>query len=75
MTVVGIMCAPKVGHSWDLTTASKCTRASTAGFVLGIMNTALDILLLGLPIPVILPLQLSIKKKIGVLAIFMVGLL
>lgn len=75
MTAAGIMCAPKVGHPWDWTTIAKCYRDSVSGFVLGIVNLALDIYLLILPIPVILPLQLSIKKKIGVLGIFMVGLL
>ncbi|MCJ1265998.1 hypothetical protein MMC22_005880 [Lobaria immixta] len=74
MTVAGIMCAPKVGHPWDWTTIAKCYRISVSGFVLGIVNLALDIYLLILPIPVILPLQLSIKKKIGVLGMFMVGL-
>lgn len=75
MTVVGILCAPKVGDPWDWTTVAKCYRVSASGFVLGIVNMALDIYLLILPIPVILPLQLSIKKKIGVLGISMVGLL
>lgn len=75
MTVVGILCAPKVGHPWDLTTVAKCSRATIFGFVLGIANMALDTFLLVLPIPVILSLQLSVKKKIGVLAVFMVGLL
>lgn len=75
MTVVGILCAPEVGHAWDWATVAKCSRAPVFGFVLGIANLALDMFLLILPIPVILGLQLSAKKKIGVLAIFMVGFL
>lgn len=75
MTVVAIACAPGVGHPWDWTTAVKCSRSTIFGFYLGIANVALDVFLLILPIPVILQLQLSTKKKFGVLAIFMVGLL
>lgn len=75
MTVYGILCAPEVGHPWDLTVAEKCSRSLVIEFVLGVANLALDTFLLILPIPVILPLRLSVKKRIGVLAIFMVGLL
>lgn len=75
MTAYGILCTPEVGHPWDLTVAAKCSRSLVNEFVLGIANLALDTFLFILPIPVILTLQLSVKKKIGVLAIFMVGFL
>ena len=75
MTAIAVLCAPEVGHHWDLITVVKCSRSSVYGFALGVENLALDIFLVLLPIPIILPLQLSVKKKIGVLAIFMVGLL
>lgn len=71
----GITCAPHVGHSWDLMSEAKCSRNTIVWVILGIANLVLDIFLLILPFPVILPLQLSVKKKIGVLAISMVGLL
>ena len=73
MTVNGVLCAPRVGQPWSLTVLIKCHRSTVFGFVLGVANLALDIFLLILPIPVILPMQLSVEKKIGVLAIFMVG--
>lgn len=75
MTIIAVLCAPQVGHHWDWMTAVKCSRSSVSGFALGVEHLALDMYLLILPIPIILPLQLSVKKKIGVLAIFMVGLL
>lgn len=75
MTFFGILCAPQIGHPWDLTVVAKCADGRVVEFALGIANLTLDIFLLVLPIPVILLLQLSLKKKIGVLAIFMVGLL
>lgn len=75
MTVAGILCAPRVGHPWDWTIIVKCSRETVFGVVLGIGNLALDVFLLILPMPVIFQLQLSTKKKIGILAVFMVGLL
>lgn len=76
MTIyIGILCAPKVGHPWDWTIARKCMRGQRFGIVIGAVNLALDVFLLGLPLPVISSLQLSAKRKTGVLAIFMIGLL
>lgn len=73
MIVSAVMCGPKVGHPWEFTVAAKCVRISIIAVILGIVNSALDLFLLILPIPVILPMQLSVRKKIGILAIFMVG--
>lgn len=67
------MCSPKVGHGWNLETVIKCEHGDLTGLIRGITNLALDVFLLILPIPVIMPLQLSVKKKIGILAVFMVG--
>lgn len=75
MTAVAILCAPMMGHPWDLTVLEKCSRARVLAVVLGTVNSAVDIYLLILPIPVVLPLHLPLQRKIGVLAIFMVGLL
>lgn len=70
-----IFCSPKMGHPWDLALGVKCLRTELSAFILGITNLILDIYMLILPIPVILHLQLSAKKKVGILAIFMVGFL
>lgn len=67
------MCAPAVGHPWDLTVRVKCGHFLIFGFIFGIANLALNIFLLALPVPVILTMHLSVNKKIGLLAIFMVG--
>lgn len=75
MTASAIICTPKVGHPWTLAVSARCSRAAVYSVVVGITNLILDILLLILPILVILPLQLSVKRKIGILAVFMAGLL
>lgn len=75
MTACAIICTPKVGHPWTLAASTKCPRAAVYVVVVGITTVILDIFLLILPILVILPLQLSVKRKIGILAVFMAGLL
>lgn len=75
MIVNAILCSPKVGHPWNVAVGVKCARTGVFAVILGIINLILDMFLLILPILVILPLQLSVKKKIGISAIFMAGLL
>ena len=45
------------------------------GISQGVVGVATDFLIFCLPIPVVWKLQLPIRKRIGVLAIFMTGLL
>lgn len=75
LAVAVYYCAPHPGKAWDLLVLSSCPRIGCYNVILGVANLALDIFMIGLPIPVILRLQLPLKKKIGVLAIFMTGLL
>ena len=69
------LCAPHVGQEWDLMVLKKCRRALAFGVVQATTNLIIDLYILALPIPVVLQLQLPTKKKIGILAIFMTGLL
>lgn len=74
LVACAITCAPRVGHPWDIATATRCGHASQIrGFLFGITNLVLDIFLLILPILVIYPLPMSVKKKAGILAIFIFG--
>lgn len=73
MIISAVMCAPAVGHPWDLTVGVKCGDFLILGLLLAVVNLVLDLFLLILPIPVIVALQLSVKKKIGILAMFIVG--
>lgn len=68
-------CSPHSGKEWDLKVFSSCTTIGFYNIISGAANMALDIFMLGLPIPVVLRLQLPKKKKIGVLAMSMTGLL
>lgn len=75
LAVVVYFCAPHAGNDWDPRVLDSCARIGLYNIVSGAGNLALDIFMLGLPIPVILRLQLPWQRKVGVLAIFMTGLL
>lgn len=71
------VCAPAPGQSWAIAAATYDCRV-TGGF-LGVIMAAIsifnDFFIIIIPIPAICSLQLATKKKIGVCAIFFVGLL
>lgn len=79
MVTAGILvglCVPRKGESWPLALlSSRCHKALVMTYVQGIFNIVSDFYILLLPLPVIWKLQLPLRKKIGVCAIFMTGLL
>ena len=75
LAVAVYYCAPHPDKAWDLLVLYSCSRIRYYQIISGVANLALDIFMIGLQIPVILRLQLPLKKKIGVLAMFMTGLL
>lgn len=62
---------------WDLggEHEGKCLDNNTIGFVTASFSIFTDLVMLGLPIPQIWALQLSTKKKFGVLFMFSIGFL
>lgn len=75
LAIAVYLCAPHAGKDWDAEVLGSCSRHIALYYVIsGAVNMALDIFMLILPIPVVLQLQLPLKKKVGVLAIFMTGL-
>ncbi|KAK4209469.1 hypothetical protein QBC37DRAFT_294558 [Rhypophila decipiens] len=55
---------------------AKCTDASSlTGVILAPIGLAADVVIFILPLPAILKLQLSLQKKIGLLVVFLFGLL
>ena len=72
----GVLCLPRPGESWSAALLSpRCGKSMSMTYVQGIFNVVSDFYILILPIPVVLQLRLPLKKKIGVSAIFMTGLL
>lgn len=75
LAVAAYFCAPHAGKGWDAMILYSCSRSGFYYIISGGANLALDIFMLVLPLPVILRLQLPMNKKVGILAIFMTGLL
>ena len=75
LVLAGAMCAPRHGESFDnLTLSSRCSHQTTWAVVHSVLILVLDFYILYIPIPRIWRLQLSLKRKIGVLSIFMTGI-
>lgn len=76
LVVACALCIPRGNESFDsLPSIERCTHQEIWAVVQGALNVALDLYILYLPIPLVLALQLGLKKKLGVLAIFMTGLM
>lgn len=70
-----VMCAPPYGESWTLYLDSpKCIQTIQLGYTQSSLNIVCDFYLLLIPIPAVMGLQLPLKKKIGIILVFMTGL-
>lgn len=70
------LCVPRKGESWALALlSSRCRVTIVMAYVQGIFNIVSDFYVLVLPLPVLWKLQLPLRKKVGVSAVFMTGFL
>ena len=65
----------KVWHSLTYTGPFTCFDNSMVEFVIGGFNIATDVIILLLPIPMVLSLQMDPKRKLGLLVVFGTGIL
>ena len=74
--VCAALCAPRRGESFgNYTSINRCAQLGTWALVQGSLNVVLDFYILYLPVPVLWSLKLNRKRKLGVLAIFMTGMM
>lgn len=74
--ITGYYCAPSPGNEWSIASVGKrCTKATIVGLVQGPLNVAVDLLIISLPVPVVLRLQLSWRNRVAVLVLFLTGIL
>jgi len=70
------LCSPRRGEAFNsIMVTQRCPHQEIWAVVQGTLNVLLDFYILYLPIPVIWKLQLGKNRKIGVLGIFMTGLM
>lgn len=78
MSNVGIAafyCIPRRGAPWDATAFARCSSPVTSAIVIGTFGVVADIVLFILPFPIILKLQLSPRKRMGLCIVFLAGFL
>ncbi len=74
--VATALCSPRRGEAFNnMAVIQRCGHQQTWAVVQGALNVLLDFYILYLPIPVVWKLQLGKNRKIGVLGIFMTGLM
>lgn len=66
-------CSPRSKY-WIPDTPGHCINYTKAGQAYGSMNIASDLLIFILPLPIVWRLQMPLKERLGVLLIFMSGL-
>lgn len=74
--LISYFCTPPIGGDWNsLDVFAKCKRLLNWALIQGSLDVALNVYIFILPLPVVLGLQMPLQKKLGVLAIFLTGLL
>ncbi|KAF2827280.1 hypothetical protein CC86DRAFT_466080 [Ophiobolus disseminans] len=68
-----LLCTP-VQYNWDKTITGTCSTHSDVAFILaGTTNLIIDVFVVALPMPTLWRLQMPLERKIGVMAMFSLG--
>lgn len=67
-------CTP-INKAWDPLVPGHCIDQVKLGVAIGYFNLVTDCMILILPIPMLWALQLALRMKLAVLAVFMTGIL
>ena len=71
-----VLCVPRRHENWtSLMYLERCSRGNRLGNVHGVFGLVSDLYIFLLPFPILYRLQMSFKKKIGVTAAFLTGLM
>ena len=74
--ITAYYCGPRPGKPWSIPEIGlKCRKSIILGVTQGSLNVVLDIFIFVLPIPVVMGLQMSSRRRIAVLAVFLTGIL
>lgn len=72
--IYGALCIPRHGRTWlETAQTARCRKTIHMDYPTGIFGVISDLYILILPMPTVFNLHLPIKKKIGIVAIFMTG--
>lgn len=74
ITLSNLFACRPIRAAWDINIVDKqCINRSALYIVTAVLNITTDITMLVLPIPVVMPLQMSKRQKVEVLGIFALG--
>lgn len=74
--IFGALCLPRHGQPWlESAQTSRCRHTVIMSYPQGIFGVISDVYIFILPMPIVLKLNLPLRKRIGVCAIFTTGLL
>ena len=74
--VVAALCIPRPGERWiSVKYATRCERIGILGPILGIFGLVSDLYIYILPLPILFRLQMSLKKKLAIVPVFLTGLM
>lgn len=62
-------CSPRIGEPWDAV-AQTCSKTKIFLLIQGVFSVVLDVYILILPIPMVLKLQMSRKRRLSILGVF-----
>lgn len=70
------LCTPvsHIWNGWDGEHTGKCNSSPSVVWAHAIINIVLDLVIIGSPVPILLKLTLAMDKKIGILAMFGIGI-
>lgn len=67
-----LLCKP-VQFNWDKSIAGTCEGQNTAYLVAGITNLVIDVFVVVMPMPMLLGLRMSLRKRLSVIGMFSLG--
>ena len=66
-----LWCTPRAGEKWSFESlAHNCPKDAVYGMVQGVLAVVLDLYIFLLPIPIVMGLQMSLKRRLSILGVF-----
>jgi hypothetical protein len=73
--VFAVYSFPHGDETWGLSLAEKASKTNIHGIITAAYNVASDVFLLALPLPIILRMNMSFKKRVGLCGVFLTGVM
>lgn len=71
-----VLCVPRSDESWlSPVYAARCRQTTKMGIIQGVFGLLSDLYIFILPLPILWRLQMPLRRKLGITAIFLTGLM